>query len=190
MSASLPEVEASVEELGTAKRSRIPGVAAMRATSGFQRGMLIFGLLIVLLFVVLAVFASWIAPYDFDQTGKGTELFPTQAAPSAQHWFGTTVDGFDVQPPNMRVIEATGAGAFLLTNAHPELRNFFEPGKELETFANGDELIAKIRHYLAHEPERQAIARQGRARCLKERSIAVSATQFRAMVEQKLNAKA
>jgi ABC-type dipeptide/oligopeptide/nickel transport system permease subunit len=95
MTAALPEVEASTDVLG-AKRSRIPGLTAMRATSGFQRGMLIFGLLLVLFFVVLAVFASWIAPYGFDQTGKGTELFPTQAAPSAKHWFGTTVDGFDV----------------------------------------------------------------------------------------------
>jgi hypothetical protein len=100
------------------------------------------------------------------------------------------VDGFDVQPPNMRVIEATGAGAFLLTNAHPDLAKFFEPGKELETFADGDELVAKIRHYLAHTPEREAIARQGRIRCLKERSMTVSAAQFRAMVEKKLNARA
>jgi ABC-type dipeptide/oligopeptide/nickel transport system permease subunit len=95
MTAALPEVEATVQELGT-KRSRIPGLAAMRATSGFQRGMLIFGAIIVLFFVVLAVFAPLLAPYDFDQTGKGSALFPTQAAPSAHHWFGTTVDGFDV----------------------------------------------------------------------------------------------
>jgi ABC-type dipeptide/oligopeptide/nickel transport system permease subunit len=95
MTAALPEVEAATDVLG-ARRSRVPGLAAMRATSGFQRGMLIFGLLLVLFFVVLAVFASWIAPYGFDQIGKGTDLFPTQAAPSAKHWFGTTVDGFDV----------------------------------------------------------------------------------------------
>lgn len=95
MTTALPEVEATAENLGT-KRSRIPGVAAMRATSGFQRGMLVFGLVIVLFFVVLAVFASFIAPYGFDQAGKGAKVFPTQAAPSAQHWFGTTVDGYDV----------------------------------------------------------------------------------------------
>jgi ABC-type dipeptide/oligopeptide/nickel transport system permease subunit len=95
MTAALPEVEATVEELGS-KRSRIPGVAAMRATSGFQRAMLIFGAVIVFFFIVIAVFAPLIAPYGFDQTGKGATLFPTQAAPSAHHWFGTTVDGFDV----------------------------------------------------------------------------------------------
>jgi peptide/nickel transport system permease protein len=92
---ALPEVEATQEDLGT-KRSRIPGLAAMRATSGFQRGMLIFGAVIVAFFIIVAIFASWLAPYGFDQTGKGSALFPTQAAPSAHHWFGTTVDGFDV----------------------------------------------------------------------------------------------
>ena len=56
------------------------------------------------------------------------------------------VDGFDVQPPNMRVIEATGAGAFLLSNFHPELGRFFTPGTELETFQNADELIGKVWH--------------------------------------------
>jgi ABC-type dipeptide/oligopeptide/nickel transport system permease subunit len=95
MTTALPEVEATVDELG-AKRSRIPGLTAMRATSGFQRGMLIFGALIVGFFVVIAVFASWLAPYGFDQAGEGAKLFPTQAAPSAEHWFGTTVDGYDV----------------------------------------------------------------------------------------------
>ena len=78
------------------RRSRIPGMAAMRATAGFQRATLVFGLVIVLFFIVLAVFPSWIAPYGFDQTGVGAKTFPTQAAPSAQHWFGTTVDGYDV----------------------------------------------------------------------------------------------
>jgi len=95
------------------------------------------------------------------------------------------VDGFDVQPPNMRVIETTGAGGFLLTNAHPELGRFFTPGEELETYANGDELIAKIRRYLADTPAREAIARRGRVRCLKDHGIAASAARFRAMIESK-----
>jgi len=93
---ALPEAEALAATDLNVKHSRFPGMAAMRATSGFQRGMLVFGLVVVLFFVVLAVFASWIAPYGFDQTGEGAKIFPTQAAPSAQHWFGTTVDGFDV----------------------------------------------------------------------------------------------
>ena len=95
MTTALPDPEAMVEDLG-AKRSRIPGVAAMRATTGFQRGMLVFGAVIVAMFIIMAVFASWIAPYGFDQAGSGAKVFPTQSAPSAKHWFGTTVDGYDV----------------------------------------------------------------------------------------------
>ena len=95
MTTALPEGEILAADLGV-KRSRIPGMAAMRATSGFQRGTLVFGLVIVFFFIVLAVFPSWIAPYGFDQAGVGAKTFPTQAAPSAKHWFGTTVDGYDV----------------------------------------------------------------------------------------------
>ncbi|HEY2296538.1 MAG TPA: ABC transporter permease [Jatrophihabitans sp.] len=96
MTTTLAEGESLAAQDLNVKRSRFPGVAAMRATSGFQRGTLVFGLILVFFMVILAVFASWIAPYGFDQTGVGAKLFPTQAAPSAQHWFGTTVDGFDV----------------------------------------------------------------------------------------------
>jgi hypothetical protein len=97
------------------------------------------------------------------------------------------VDGFDVQPPNMRVIEATGAGAFLMTNAHPELGRFYTPGEELETFTSAEDLIAKIRHYLAHDDERRTIAARGRARALKDHTLAGSAARFEQMILNKLS---
>src|SRR6185437_4781523 len=78
------------------RHSRIPGVDAIRATSGFQRGMLVAGSLIVLFFVVLAVFAKWIAPYGFNDDRKNGKIFGRLVAPSAQHWFGTTSGGEDV----------------------------------------------------------------------------------------------
>ena len=57
MSTALPDPEAIVDDLGT-KRSRIPGVAAMRATTGFQRGMLVFGAVIVAIFGAIALGGS------------------------------------------------------------------------------------------------------------------------------------
>ena len=81
---------------GLARRSRIPGMDAVRATSGFQRGMLLAGVIIFGFFVVLAVFASWIAPYGFNQDRADGKAFVTQQGPSADHWFGTTVGGEDV----------------------------------------------------------------------------------------------
>ncbi len=98
------------------------------------------------------------------------------------------VDGFDVQPPNMRVIEATGAGAFLLTNFHPELNRFFAPGEEIETFQNPDELLAKVRHYLAHDDARRAIAARGRERALRDHPLSNSAAKFEQMILSKLSA--
>ncbi|MCM6772963.1 ABC transporter permease [Nocardia sp. CDC159] len=65
-------------------------------TSGLQRITLIAGLALIGLFVVVAVFAPLIAPYDFAQTSEGGTDFARQAAPSAQHWFGTSVRGEDV----------------------------------------------------------------------------------------------
>jgi peptide/nickel transport system permease protein len=54
------------------------------------------GVALTLLFVVLAIFADWIAPYGFNQYVAHGVRFPQQGAPSAAHWFGTTVDSEDV----------------------------------------------------------------------------------------------
>lgn len=95
MTATLPEIEVSSEALAT-RRSRIPGMAAMRATSGFQRGMLIAGLVIVAFFILLAVLAPLISPYGFNDASSGSTQFLPLQAPSSQHWFGTTEGREDV----------------------------------------------------------------------------------------------
>ena len=99
------------------------------------------------------------------------------------------IDAFSAQPPNMRLIEATGAGAFLLTTFHPELPRFFTPGQEVETFRDGAELLAKIRHYLDHEPARRKIAQAGQTRCRAEHGLARTTDAFHDMVVAKLSAK-
>lgn len=133
------------------------------------------------------------APFGFELFMPDVSMFPPamRALNRGSVWGNTmlrtlrrsritlniAVDGYD-QPPNMRVIEATGAGAFLLTGAHPDNAKFFTPGREIETFADAAELIGKIRHYLAHEDERRAIAAAGRARCLAERNLPQAARRF------------
>ncbi len=79
---------------------------------------------------------------------------------------------------NMRLFEATGAGAFLLTQHVPDLHRFFEPGYEIETYRSADELIEKIRYYLAHPDEREAIARRGQERSLRDYDMPVRARVF------------
>lgn len=50
------------------------------------------GAVVVLFFIVLAVFAAWIAPYDPIETSWSA----IRQAPSAAHWFGTDDIGRDV----------------------------------------------------------------------------------------------
>jgi peptide/nickel transport system permease protein len=72
-------------------------VAPFRSTTGLARWMLLAGVAITAVFVILAIFAPWIAPYDFNQSrsADGTKL-PKLAAPSSDHWFGTNDMFFDI----------------------------------------------------------------------------------------------
>ncbi|WP_238815968.1 ABC transporter permease [Nocardia brasiliensis] len=65
-------------------------------TAGLQRATLILGLALVAVFVLAAIFAPLIAPYGFAQNAADGVDFVRQQAPSADHWFGTSVRGEDV----------------------------------------------------------------------------------------------
>ncbi len=51
---------------------------------------------------------------------------------------------------NMRIFESTGSGVFLLTEYFSNINQYFEPGKEIETFKDRKELIEKIDYYIAN----------------------------------------
>ncbi len=71
-------------------------VAPFRNTSGLARWILVTGLLITAMFIVLALFAPWIAPYGFDQVKADGARFPKMAPPSSQFWLGTNDQFFDI----------------------------------------------------------------------------------------------
>jgi peptide/nickel transport system permease protein len=72
-------------------------VSPFRRTTGLARWLLVIGVAITAVFVVLAVFAPWIAPYDFNQSrGADGQKFPKLAPPSSDHWFGTNDMFFDI----------------------------------------------------------------------------------------------
>jgi hypothetical protein len=87
---------------------------------------------------------------------------------------------------NMRMIEAAGLGTFLLTEHKDNIRNYFEPGVEVETFTSPAELEAKVRYFLHHEDKREAIAARGRERCRRDFSMERSLGQFTEIIRQHL----
>jgi spore maturation protein CgeB len=76
----------------------------------------------------------------------------------------------DVAPyaNNMRLFEATGTGALLITDWKPNLAEMFEPGREVVTYHTAEECAEQIGCYLEHEKERDEIAKAGQQRTLRE----------------------
>jgi spore maturation protein CgeB len=69
----------------------------------------------------------------------------------------------------MRIFEGTACGALVLTDAIANgLDELFEIGREIVVYRDDADLLEKIAYYLAHEEEREAIARAGQKRTLKE----------------------
>jgi spore maturation protein CgeB len=60
------------------------------------------------------------------------------------------------------------SGSFYLTHDNPDLHTLFTTGKEIETYQSIEDCIAKVRYYLAHDTEREAIAYAGRQRAISE----------------------
>lgn len=67
---------------------------------------------------------------------------------------------------NMRLYEATGAGTFLLTDNLRGLPDLFTPGQHVATYDSPADCVAKIKYYLAHAAEREAIAAAGQSHTL------------------------
>ena len=69
---------------------------------------------------------------------------------------------------NMRLFEATGCGALLITDYKDNLNELFEIGKEVVAYRSPEECAALVEYYLNHPDEAEAIARAGQARTLRD----------------------
>jgi spore maturation protein CgeB len=74
----------------------------------------------------------------------------------------------EVNGLNCRTFEVAGCGGFQLVTDVPVLREHFVPGEEIVAFSSADDLCDKVRYYLVHPDEAQAIARRGQARAHRE----------------------
>ena len=87
---------------------------------------------------------------------------------------------------NMRLFEATGVGTMLLTDEKENLAELFEPGREVVTYSNADDLVERILHYLGNEDERRAIARAGQERSLRDHGYDMRMKELAAFLEARL----
>ena len=71
-------------------------ISPFRQTTGLARWILLSGTILVAIFVIVAIFAPWIAPYGFSQVRETGDIFPKNSHPSAAHLLGTTEGHFDV----------------------------------------------------------------------------------------------
>ena len=82
------------------RKSRLTGVrrafAPVAEARGTTRTMLWIGAGITLAFVLMALLAPVIAPYDFDTFEANGKRFPQLAHPSRDHLMGTNVQSTDV----------------------------------------------------------------------------------------------
>ena len=67
---------------------------------------------------------------------------------------------------NMRLFEATGVGAFLLTDFKDNLNTLFEPDREVAVWRSVDDCAAAIGRAIGDHGGRAAIARAGQARTM------------------------
>lgn len=67
-----------------------------------------------------------------------------------------------------RVFEVPGAGGCLVTESAPYLANYYVSEREIVTFKGLDDLVQRTSYLLSHPEERDAIARAGHERTVRE----------------------
>ncbi|MEA2820040.1 MAG: spore maturation protein CgeB [Bradyrhizobium sp.] len=84
---------------------------------------------------------------------------------------------------NMRLFEATGVGAFLLTDFKHNLDTLFAPDKEVAVWRSIDDCLTTIGRMIGDDDGRAAIARAGHARTMAQHTYRRRASEILGFVE-------
>lgn len=88
---------------------------------------------------------------------------------------------------NLRMYEATGMGTCLLTDTGDNIRDLFEPDREVVTYSSMDECVEKVRYLLDHDDVRRQIGIAGQKRTLRDHTMNNRAQQVDSMIQGLLN---
>jgi spore maturation protein CgeB len=84
---------------------------------------------------------------------------------------------------NMRLFEATGVGAFLLTDFKDNLHTLFAPDREVAVWRSIDDCLEAISRAINDNAERTAIARAGQARTMAQHTYRHRAAEILGFIE-------
>lgn len=96
------------------------------------------------------------------------------------------IDAAESYSNNMRMFEATGTGALLMTEASENLGQIFEPDEEVVPYCSVEDLVEKIDHYLSNDAERERIAAAGQHRTLTEHTYDRRIEELEPALEQRV----
>jgi spore maturation protein CgeB len=120
-------------------------------------------------------FPGWIRSLGFD------EFIPlyhrTKIGINVHNRGDYTVGGY-------RMFELPANGVMQICDGGPFLEAFYDVGKEVVPYRHADDLIDKIRYYLAHDAEREAIARAGFRRVMRDHRMSLRLRQAGELVER------
>jgi hypothetical protein len=91
---------------------------------------------------------------------------------------------------NSRVYDVLAAGGFLLTEERPCLAREFQEGRHFATFSSATEAREKVQYYLAHEEEREEMAREGQRHVLAHHTFTHRCEELLKLVRPLIGAKA
>ena len=71
----------------------------------------------------------------------------------------------------MRVFDVLACGGFVLAEYAEDLEDLFRIDEEIVVYRTQEELLQKVQWYQAHPDQREAIARAGRKRVLRDHNM-------------------
>ena len=87
---------------------------------------------------------------------------------------------------NMRLFEATGVGALLLTDAKRNLPDLYEPGTEIVAYRDADDLLAQLSVLERDDDRRVSIAAAGQRRTLRDHTYARRMVELGEILERRI----
>lgn len=120
-------------------------------------------------------FPGWVRPLAFEQH---VPLYQRSKIGINLHNRGKYTVG------NYRLFDLAGNGVMQISDGDEYLNDFFRVGEEIATYSNADDLVDKIRYYLANDDERRAIANCGYERVMKDHRFAQRMRQLGELIKQ------